>query len=105
MAQIVSTESITDGMITAAPVINRYGQVLLPAGTELRSDHAVLFKTWGIPTITVASPDQNDASHVTDEMRNDAEMRVRRKMRWEISNSYEEALFEMAVAKIIRSGS
>jgi len=105
MAQLVPTESIIDGMITAAPVINRYGQVLLPAGTELRTDHAILFKTWGIPTITVTSPDQHLENHITDEMRKDAEMRIRRKMKWEISNPFEEALFEMAIAKIIRSGS
>ena len=48
MPRLISIEEAESGMVLAAPILNRYGQVLLAAGVEFQPKHSVMFKTWGI---------------------------------------------------------
>lgn len=53
MARVISCDEIEQGMILAQPILNKFGQILLPANVELQKKHSQLLKTWGITSVTI----------------------------------------------------
>ena len=101
MSDLIEVSKYEPGMILAAPILNRYGQVLLAAGVELTPVHKKMFLTWGIKLITVKSDDSEEGIVVTEEMREKAEKIFTSRINWVPKSSLEKNLFEMGVKRIL----
>ncbi len=97
MAQIIAIEEICEGMILAEPVSNKYGQVLLPAGTSLDEQKAKILKTWNIKAISVKGDVNEQEIEITQEMLDRCEEILLHKMNWFPKNHYETDMLKAAV--------
>ena len=59
MAKGINCDDIQEGMILAQPILNKFGQVLLPANVELQKKHSHLLKTWGITVVFIKNEESN----------------------------------------------
>ena len=100
MSNLIEIEKSEPGMILAAPILNRYGQVLLSTGVELMPAHLKMFKTWGIKLITVKEEEYEEAV-ITEELRQKAEKIFSSRITWEAKSDFEKGLFEMGVRKVL----
>ena len=99
MAQSIVIEDIKDGDILAEPVLNNYGQTLIPSGATLKQSHVNLLRTWNILSITIKS-DQNegdDGFEFSEEVKAMATEQMIRRMKWKPRNPNEEDLFQLGV--------
>ncbi len=94
MAQLIRIDEIKEGMTLAEPVVNKYGQTLLPSGTELNEQKGKILKTWNIKTIAVKAEDSEDEVEITKEMLDRAEEKLLKKMSWDPRNHFENDLFK-----------
>ena len=101
MSNLIEVEKSEPGMILAAPILNRYGQVLLSSGIQLMPRHLKMFKTWGIKLITVKGAEFEADVVVTEEMKSKAEKIFSNRIKWEIKSEFEKCLFEIGVKKIL----
>lgn len=100
MSNLIEIEKSEPGMILAAPILNRYGQVLLSTGVELKPSHLKMFRTWGIKLITVKGEEFEEAV-ITEELKKKAEEIFSTRMTWEAKSDFEKGLFKMGVKKIL----
>jgi hypothetical protein len=96
LSKEVKTEEIEDGMILCHSLINKFGQILLPSGTNLNIKHIKLLKTWNIISISVKNGEEEEDLTISDEMRIIAENELSKRMKWKPRIPIEENLFEMA---------
>ena len=101
MSELIEVAKFEPGMVLAAPILNRYGQVLLAAGVELKSNHQRLFATWGIKLITVKGDDNDDDLVITEDMREQAEKIFNSRITWNPRSRLEKDLFEMGVLNLV----
>ena len=102
MSNLIEIEKSEPGMILAAPILNRYGQVLLSTGVELMPSHLKMFKTWGIKLITVKGEEYEEAV-ISEELKRKAEEIFASRITWEAKSDFERGLFEIGVKKIVSS--
>ena len=100
MSNLIEIEKSEPGMILAAPILNRYGQVLLSTGVELMPRHLKMFRTWGIKLITVKGEEFEEAV-ITEGLKSKAEEIFLRRISWKVKSDFEKGLFEMGVRKIL----
>ena len=81
MGKMVTRDALSAGMILEQPVINKFGQTLLPAGVEVTDHKIELLKTWGVKAVWISTIEE-DAQEINDEDKVKAAMNVRRKMSW-----------------------
>lgn len=55
MARTVPTPELEPGLVVAAPVHDRSGRLLVPAGMTLQGKHLRILRAWGVPEVEVAS--------------------------------------------------
>jgi hypothetical protein len=97
MAKIISCDEIEQGMILAQPILNKFGQILLPANVELQKKHSQLLKTWGITTVTIkGGGDEDKEIEISEEMRALIEDTLKQKILWQPMNSFEKELYQLA---------
>ena len=53
LLQLNELKAVEPGLILAEPVLNQFGQTLLPRGVELQPRHLKVLKTWGCKTVRV----------------------------------------------------
>ena len=98
MGRSVSIDKIVEGMILSSPQVYRFGQVLLPKGTTITSNHLRLLKTWGIERVSVEMDDDDD--QLTDEYlykQSEVEKILRMRMLWDPTNIYELDMYRAVV--------
>jgi len=100
MAKKINLEDIKIGMIIEDPVVNNFGQTLLPSGLSLSPNHVKLLKAWKVENITIRD-DIDDEFEISDEMRGIAIEYINSKMNWQPRNNYETDLYEMAITNYI----
>ncbi|OGU37278.1 MAG: hypothetical protein A2068_12605 [Ignavibacteria bacterium GWB2_35_6b] len=100
MSNLIEIEKSEPGMTLAAPILNRYGQVLLPSGVKLIPGHLKMFRTWGIKLITVKGVELEETV-ISEEMKKKAEEIFSARISWEAKSDFEKSLFEMGVKKIL----
>ncbi len=95
----LSTKEIEPGMVLAAPVLNRYGQILLGKGVTLTPRHVGILKTWGIPHITVEGglSAGADPAEVNEEILAQARAQVRDRLLGRNHHLLEQEVFGLAV--------
>ena len=101
MSNLIEIEKSEPGMILAAPILNRYGQVLLSTGVELMPSHLKMFRTWGIKLITVKGEEFEEEAVINEDLKLKAEEIFSARITWEAKSDFEKGLFEMGVKKIL----
>ena len=102
MSIIIPIEEIKEGMISAEPIINNYGQTLLPAGAELKEKHKFLMKTWNIGSITIESDETEEDQELTEDERAQLMEKLSIRFRWKPRNPQEEDLLNMTIIHLAR---
>ncbi len=102
MAIYVLVNEITDGMILSEPIVNNFGQTLLPFGAILSEKHIRIFRTWNITGVMIKSDQDDDDTEFSPELQVLARERLRRRMGWSPRNAIERDLVDMAVIKLIK---
>ena len=101
MPRKIGLAHIEEGSVLAEPVINTYGQVLLPAGLTLEQKHVRVLKTWNVAEILVREPEADSAVPVvTDTVRALAEERLSHRLTWKPRNANEQDFVAMGVDHI-----
>ena len=94
----IAIDEIEPEMILSAPVINRYGQVLLAAGVTLTERHKTIFKTWGIQSVSVEGEDEEDPdSQLTDELLARGKARIQNRLVTPPQHPREKEIIELAI--------
>ncbi|HRK59924.1 MAG TPA: hypothetical protein PLI74_09795 [Candidatus Kapabacteria bacterium] len=97
MARVISCDEIEQGMILAQPILNKFGQILLPANVELQKKHSQLLKTWGITSVTIKGEEGDDKEiEISEEMRLLIEENLKNKILWQPINAYEKEVYQLA---------
>lgn len=55
---MMPVDSLEEGMVLAADVLDRNGRMLLGAGAELTRKHLMTFKTWGVDRVVVVGGEE-----------------------------------------------
>jgi hypothetical protein len=97
VAKIVHIDSIEEGSILGEPVMNNYGQILIPAGATISSKHVMLLKTWNIQTIAIKSDELEETMEMSEEIHQICIERLQNRMKWEARNDNEKDLFQLGV--------
>ncbi len=106
MASLVSIEELQDGMVLAEPVINNFGQTLLPSGIKLNAKHKVILKTWNIDSVYVQSDEEGTFIDISTELKQKAAKKLLDRMSWIPEQRIEKDMFSagiMLTAKTIIS--
>ena len=102
MSSLINVEELKPGMILAAPIMNRYGQILLNSGVELMPKHMKLFKTWGIKVITIKDDSTENAKIVNDDLKEEAKLKFANRLLWEPETPIEFDLYEVSLNKAVK---
>jgi len=90
-------------MILAEPVVSSFGQILLPASTELYESHKRILKTWNIKVIMVKSKENDQTGEISEEIIKLARNRLIQRIHWEPRNAIEKDLINIGIIKIAQS--
>ncbi len=99
MASLVSIDELEEGMILAEPIINNFGQTLLPAGIKLNNKHQIILKTWNISSVYIQS-DKNDIGldvELSPELKEKAAKSLLNRMIWIPELKIEKDLFSAGI--------
>jgi hypothetical protein len=102
MAIITLLENLAEGMVTAEPVLNHLGQLLLGKGVALSARHLTVLKTWGIEKCLVEGGEAEITPEMNETVRKLALEQVKNRLRWEPGNSWEAEIIEIAVRQTAR---
>ena len=102
MAQLVPIIDINEGMILSEPILNNYGQILIPAGTKLGENHKKILKIWNIHTVSIKSDKDEMEVEISKELEALAIERLSKRMHWKPRNVYEEDLFRMGIIRAVK---
>lgn len=97
MGNVIAVDSVEEGLVLEMPVVNKFGQVLISAGTSLTEKHIKLLKTWSIEFVEIESKNATDTIELTDTIIMEAMEAIKQRMNWQPRNSFEEDFFQMAV--------
>ena len=101
--QLSELKAVEPGLILAEPVLNQFGQTLLPRGVELQLRHLKVLKTWGCKTVKVKEegfPEKE--AEVSPEVLDRALARVNWRLKWEPTTNLEKEIFQLAVKRVIQ---
>lgn len=96
MHEQIHINSFTPGMELALPIKNKFGQVMLPAGTILEEKHRKFFNLWGITEFTI----MKSADDFQEEESKDFSEYLSfygNRLRWKPSNDFETDLLDMGI--------
>ncbi len=97
MASLVSLEELQEGMVLAEPVINNFGQTLLPSGIKLNSKHKVILKTWNIDSVYVQSEEGDTDFDISTELKQKAAKKLLERMNWLPEQKIEKDMFSAGI--------
>ena len=103
MATIISVDEIEDGMILADPILNKFGQNLLPSGASLIKNNIKLLKTWNIRAVTVKTEDDEIEVDFTPEILALAEEKLKKRMKWLPRNLIEKDIYNMGLKHLAKT--
>ena len=98
MTKLISITEVEPGMICAAPVKSRHGQILIKPETVLSEKHKKFLLLWGIESITViGSAEVKSGEANSSGSKTEDELALESRLGWVPSNPHEKDLFEMAL--------
>lgn len=103
MSKLIETDKIKPGMILEAPVVNKYGQMLLSRGAVIEARHLGMLKTWGIPSVTIHNDDEENEKKAHDpELMKKAKEQLLKRMGWAPRSEIEEDMVNAAVELLLK---
>lgn len=103
MSKKIFLDEIREGMILAAPQVNRYGQILLDEGTKINDKHIEVLRTWGIEIIEILEDELEDQMvNGMNSFKKEAEKLLKVRMLFEPRNIYEVDMLRVAVNSKIK---
>ena len=100
MPSVISVDEIEDGMIVSAPVVNSYGQTLIPAGATISVNIVKLLKTWDIRSVSIKSDLMEGNVDISEEQKALAKEALSKRVLWKPRNPIEWDLLSMGVFHI-----
>lgn len=97
MSTSVPIDEIKEGMVLAGPVVNSFGQTLIPAGATLKPSHSNLLKTWNISQVSIKGEDSSDEIEITEEIRKIVLQRLQSRAKWIPESATEKDIFEIGI--------
>ncbi len=107
MPKTIPIQDLQEGMILNNPVVNKFGQVLLREGTELKTSHNKVLHLWGISFLTIETPNETHLAVIDENIIAKSLELIQCRMKWEPRNVHEADLYELikkAVSNQIISG-
>ncbi|HRP01454.1 MAG TPA: hypothetical protein PLE30_02290 [Candidatus Kapabacteria bacterium] len=97
MFKIVIIDEIEEGMVTAEPILNKIGQMLIAKDTILHSNQLKMLKLWGIKQvfIKVGQVGQTDTNNFDKTELMKMKVEIVDKLGWEINNPFLDELIEL----------
>ena len=96
-------DEIEEGQILLHPIINSYGQMIMPAGAVVSLKHINILKTWNIKTITIKEEDdveeEEAGSDFGDEIFKQATQRIEGRLNWIPENEWEQELYNIGLKR------
>lgn len=103
MSKLVETDKIQSGMILEAPVLNKYGQMLLCKGAVIESRHITMLKTWGVSSVLIVNDqEENEARAYDPEKLRKAKEQLIQRMGWTPRNAVEENMVNAAIELLLK---
>lgn len=98
----ISIEDIEEGQVLSQPIINNYGQMLLPSGATISLRHINLLKTWNIESIHVGDENHSDEAaeeEFGDEVLKHATKRLKGRLNWIPEHELEQELYNLGLKR------
>ena len=95
MPKTIQTSDLQEGMILKNPVVNKFGQVLLREGTELKLSHNRVLQLWGINFLTIEDTEETEAIVIDENIIAKSIEFIQHRMKWEPRNKHEMDLLEL----------
>ncbi len=103
MDRIVTVNELKEGMTISQPVKNRFGQLIIVSDQKIELKHLNVLKIWGIHSVTIEGESDNEYNQqINEEIRNEAERILQKRINWLPENLFEKELYEFALMKIIQ---
>lgn len=97
MTKTILCDDIEEGMILAQPILNKFGQVLLPANVSLQKKHSQLLKTWGINVVVIKNNNNtNEEVETPEELKSIITEHLSTVFLWEPQLPFEKELYQLA---------
>ena len=101
MGRILDITSITEGDVLSEPVLNNFGQVLVPSGAKLSERHINLLKTWNIKTVVIVGGEQEEEDF-SDELISAGLEVLSPRMNWTPRNEFENEILALGIYCVIK---
>lgn len=100
MACLKLVSELAEGMITAEPIVNNFGQTIMPSGMEMKTKHIEMLKVWNIQTVYIKSDENDSDVEISKEILIQAKEILSKKCPWEPRNVLEENVVELGILSI-----
>jgi len=102
MAQLVTLEELKDGQELAAPIKNKFGQILLSTNTILLEKHKKLLQMWGVLSVYVKEDNYSDDTIKYDGTKlEEAKETLKKCLIWTPRNQVEKEIVELALYSVL----
>lgn len=98
----IPIDDIEEGQVLTQPIMNNYGQILLPSGATISSRHINLLKTWNIESIHVGNENDSEEEkeeEFGDEVLKHANKRLKGRLNWIPENELEQELYNIGIRR------
>jgi len=97
MAEYIQLDQLKPGMITAEPIRNSFGSVMIPDNFEIEEKHIGILRKWSLEGILIQSAGGEGPKEFTPEQFEEAKAYIKSKMKWAPELPIESDLFTTAV--------
>lgn len=102
MAQLVNIDELKDGQELAAPIKNKFGQVLLSSNTVLLAKHKKLLQMWGVLSVYIKEDDYSDDNiHYDGTKLDEAKEILKKCLLWSPRNQVEKEIVDLALYSVL----
>lgn len=101
MGRISDIANIIEGDILSEPVLNNFGQVLVPSGAKLTERHINLLRTWNIKTVVIAGESVEEEDFSDELIKAGLEV-IAPRMQWSPRNAAERELLSLGIYCVIK---
>ncbi len=102
MPKIIEIKNLKEGMVLAVPVKNKFGQLLIPEGTNLEERHKTILLTWGIQSVTINDSDAKEEIQYDEEIIALVKTKLHERFKWEYRNQNEEEIYNLALEELLK---
>ena len=102
MSRFINIEDLEEEMALAEPIVNNFGQVLLPSGVIIKDSHKKILRTWNIRIVAIKGEDDSLTDDFSDELKKLAMEKLEKRMLWQPRNNIEIDLINVAVTQSCR---